>query len=83
LHRNCLLLNKSQILDDAQSLKHKRIGLSDRTTASTTPAKYKPPPFTAILTEHVRHILAVLTQFTVERTHENSDGNYNNGGRRE
>jgi hypothetical protein len=87
LQGKCLLLNKSQVLDNAQGLQHKRIGLSDRTAAASSPAKYEPSPFAAVravLTEHVRNILAVMTRFTMERTHENSDDkNDDNGGRRD
>lgn len=71
-----LLIEKSQVLDDTQCLKHKRIGLLDRTAAAAMPAEYKSSPLIAIIgfmltTEYVRDILAVLTRFAVKRTHEN------------
>lgn len=70
-----LLLDKSQVLDNAQRLEHERVGLPNRTTAAApSPTKQEPSPFAAVLTtEHIRHVLSVLTRFTVKRTHENGD----------
>lgn len=77
------LIDKTQILDDAQSLQHQGVRLFDVSATATVPTEHEPSSIVTVraaaLTEYVRDIVAVLTRFTVERTHEND--NDGGGGR--
>lgn len=73
---NNSLVNQSQVLDNTQRLQHQRIGLFNRTAATTMPAKYKTSSFASVCTvptEYVRDIVAVLARFTMKCTHENNE----------